>query len=307
MLSHFVQALLVVALLPLSAIAEKDPPKRDKVDEKPTRPDIDLLVDVSKIPRYTARRTAGAIKIDGRLDEASWTRAPRTARFVDLVHGHKTKYDTRSAILWDDTYLYAAFWIEEPNVKAKYKRRDSPIYYDNDVEIFIGGKDAYYEFEINAYGTIYEAFFIWQDAYQRDGYSKVPEFRRSNKGVQAFDGVGYKGHPRGKRVGCIGWDFPNLKSAVHIDGTLNNGKDRDRGWTVELAFPWKEMTWIAKGDGRALPPKDGDVWRIDLMRFNQYKGPKDSGGWAAGPHGIWDSHIPELFPYVTFSAKSVER
>jgi hypothetical protein len=26
----------------------------------------------------------------------------------------------------------------------------------------------------------------------------------------------------------------------------------------------------------------------------------DSGGWALSHHGIWDSHIPEYFPYVTF-------
>ena len=26
--------------------------------------------------------------------------------------------------------------------------------------------------------------------------------------------------------------------------------------------------------------------------------PKDSGGWALSPHGVWDSHIPEVFPQV---------
>ncbi len=306
MLLQVVRALLLVTLLPLAAVAEE--PKKRR--ERSVSADPLTLVDLKKIPRYTAIRTAGAIKIDGKLDEPSWVRSPQTSRFVDLISGNKTAFDTRAAILWDDQFLYAGFWVEEPNVTAKYKKRDSPIYYDNDIEIFIGGKDAYYEFEINAYGTIYEAFFIWEDAYERDGYSAVPEFRRSYKGVQTFDGVGFKAHPRGKRVGCIGWDFPNLRSGVHVDGTLNDGKDRDRGWTAELAFPWKEMNWLAKGDGRSLPPKDGDVWRIDLMRFNQYKAPppaKDSGGWAVGKHAVWDSHIPEIFPYVTFSKKSVER
>jgi hypothetical protein len=75
---------------------------------------------------------------------------------------------------------------------------------------------------------------------------------------------------------------------------------------VELAFPWKEMKWLAKGDGRSLPPKVGDQWRIDFFRFNKYKAPApavDSGGWALGKHGVWDSHIPEIFPIVTFSDK----
>ena len=266
------------------------------------------LVARSAIPRYTASRAAGKIRVDGKLDEPSWQSAPKTNRFVDLVSGSRTIHDTRAAILWDDQHLYIAFWIEEPLLKAKYKKRDSPIYYDNDVEIFIAGKDTYYEFEINAHGTIYEAFFIWQDAYERDGYSKVPGFRRSDEGVQVFDGVGFKNHPRGKRIGCIGWDQPGLKSAVHMDGTLNDDRDRDRGWTVEVAIPWKELKWIAKGDGRSLPPRDKDVWRIDLSRFNQYKEAppaKDSGGWCVGKHAVWDSHLPELFPFVTFSKAEV--
>ena len=61
MLSHFARALLVAALMPIAAPAEKDPPKRDKADEGPEHPDLNLLVDVKKIPRYTALRTAGAI------------------------------------------------------------------------------------------------------------------------------------------------------------------------------------------------------------------------------------------------------
>ena len=269
----------------------------------------DLVVKKNR-PRYTAMRTSGTIKIDGKLDEASWKHATRTARFVDLLSGKKTIHDTRAAILWDDKYLYVGFWVEEPFLRAKYKRRDAPIYYDNDIEVFIGGKDAYYEFEMNCFGTIYEGFFIWEEAYKRDGYSKVPGFRRSDKGVQVFDGVGFRNHPRGKRIAAIGWDFPGLKAAVHMDGTLNNHKDRDRGWTAELAFPWKEMKWLAKGDNRSLPPKDGDVWRIDLFRFNTYKEAKparDSGGWALGKHTVWDSHIPEIFPYVTFSKKQVKK
>ena len=50
----------------------------------------------------------------------------------------------------------SAFWIEEPFVTATLTERDAPIYQNNDVEVFIAGQDAYYEFEINALGTIYE-------------------------------------------------------------------------------------------------------------------------------------------------------
>ncbi len=261
------------------------------------------LVPENELPRYTAVRATTSIEIDGKLDEASWKSARQTSSFVDLISGNKTMHETRSSILWDDDHLYVGFWISEPNVSAKYKQRDDPIYYDNDVEVFIAGKDAYYEFEINAHGTVYEGMFVWEDAYEEGGYSLDPQLKRGLPKVQVFDGVGLKNHPRGKRLAFLAYDFPDFKSAVHVDGTLNDESDIDKGWTVELAFPWKEMKWLAKGDNRSLPPKSGDRWRIDLFRFNRYKAPApaaDSGGWALGKHGVWDSHIPELFPIVTF-------
>ena len=83
---------------------------------------------------------------------------------------------------------------------------------------------------------------------------------------------------------------------------------RDRGWTVEVAFPWKGMEVLARADNRSLPPDDGDTWRIDFSRFNQYKEAppaEDSGGWAWSTHRIWDSHVPECFPYIHFSKRDV--
>jgi len=234
-----------------------------------------------RIARYTAYRVDEPIIVDGRLDEPAWQRAPRSPRFVDLVSGRPTIHDTRAAVLWDDAYLYVGFWVEEPFVTAKFTERDSPIYEDNDVEVFIAGQDAYYEFEINALGTVYEVFFIWSDVYERDGYAAAPEFAPDAPGHRPWDGVGFR-HPRGRREGFWQWDLPGLKSAVWVDGTLNDNSDRDRGWTVELAFPWAGLHRLAQPDGRALPPRDGDVWRMDFSRFNTYREAppaEDSGGW----------------------------
>ncbi|HMO56263.1 MAG TPA: carbohydrate-binding family 9-like protein [Roseiflexaceae bacterium] len=259
-----------------------------------------------QIARYTAYRTTGPITVDGRLDEASWQHAPRSPRFVDLISGRPTIHATHAAVLWDETNLYVGYWVEEPFVRAALTERDALIWHENDVELFVAGRDAYYELEINALGTIYEVFFIWEEAYERSGYSAMPEFRRDATGVEPFNGVGFTNHPRGMRIGYWNWDLPGLLSAVDIDGTLNDDSDRDRGWTVELALPWASLAPLAQGDGRALPPRDGDVWRMDFSRFNAYREAppaEDSGGWAWSAHGAWDSHIPECFPYITFSAQ----
>lgn len=262
-----------------------------------------------QIAHYTAYRVSAPPTIDGRLDDACWQAAPRSPRFTDLISGRRAIHDTRAAVLWDDENLYVGFWVEEPHVAATLTERDSLIWTNNDVEVFIAGQDTYYEFEINALGTIYEVFFIWEAAYTRGGYDQIPEFRRDHPQVQPFHGVGFTNHPRGPRIGFWNWDFPGLRAAVHVDGTLNDDTDRDRGWTVELAFPWAGMRWLAHADGRALPPRNGDTWRMDFSRFNQYREAppaEDSSGWAWSPHGVWDSHIPERFPFIHFSNTLVE-
>ena len=260
-----------------------------------------------RVAHYTAYRVPEPLAIGGKLDDASWRLAPRSPRFVDLITGKPTVHDTRAAVLWDDSYLYAGFWVEEPFVEAKLTERDSLIWSENDIEVFVAGADAYYELEINALGTIYEAFFLWEDAYERAGFSKAPEFSRTAPGAKPWNGVGFDKHPRGPRLGFFNWDLPGLRSAVAVDGTINDNRDRDRGWTAEIAIPWSGMQQLAT-DGRTLPPRDGDTWRMDFSRFNTYRAAapaEDSGGWAWSAHGVWDSHVPELFSYIHFSTKLV--
>jgi hypothetical protein len=258
------------------------------------------------IARYTACRVDTPPVIDGKLDELCWQRAQRSPRFADLVSGERAIHDTRAAVLWDDDYLYVGYWIEEPFLQASLTERDALIYTDNDVELFVAGQDAYYELEINALGTLYEVFFVWEEAFERGGFHLRPEFNRDAPGVVPFNGVGFTSHPRGPRIGYWNLDFSGLRSSVQLDGTLNDHSDRDRGWTVELALPWRGFEALAASDRRSLPPKDGDIWRMDFSRFNQYKAAppaNDSGGWAWSPHGVWDSHIPELFVQVQFSTR----
>src|SRR5690606_8035311 len=154
-----------------------------------------------RIASYTAQRATAPIVVDGRLDEADWQAAQRSPRFSDLIGGRPGIHDTRAAVLWDDEHLYVGYWVEEPFVEATLTERDAPIYKDNDVELFIAGRDAYYEFEINAFGTIYEVFFIWERAFESAGYARRPEFDRAKDGVRPFNGVGFKAHPRGPRIG----------------------------------------------------------------------------------------------------------
>src|SRR4051812_36944433 len=89
------------------------------------------------IASYTACRTGEKIQVDGHLTEKAWQNAPRSPRFIDIISGRQPVHDTHVALLWDDENLYVACWVEEPFLHAKFTTNNSPIYYDNDVEMFI--------------------------------------------------------------------------------------------------------------------------------------------------------------------------
>lgn len=264
---------------------------------------------LTSVAEYTCFRTSEPLLIDGRLDEPAWQRAPKSTAFVDIVTGEPAWFDTRVALLWDDRHLYFGFTAEETDVWGTLTERDSKIYEENDLEIFIAGRDAYYEFEISARNVIYEVFWIWKDVHSSGGpYFGRPEFEPAQQRTMVLDGVGGHVHPRGERWGFLDWDCPGLRHAVHLDGTLNKRDDIDRGWSAEIAVPWTSLSLLA--DGRALPPKDGDVWRIDCSRFQKI-GPEGQvlnpcAGWTWNRHGHYDSHIPEVFPKITFSEKLVD-
>lgn len=262
-----------------------------------------------RLAHYNCYKACAPIKIDGNLEKAVWKNAPKSRAFVDLVDGGPGILDTHIACLWDEKALYVGFWIEEPQVRATFTERDSFIWFDNDIEIFLGGDDCYYEFELNAFNTIYEVFFIYQDALRRGSRFDKPEFDLYERDVDVLCGfqdasrVGK--HHRGKRWAFRDWDFPRLETAVKVDGNINDSTTRDRGWTAEIAFPWKGIEAMYKN--RSFPPKNGEELRAAFFRFDalKYNGKTtaESAAWALNEHGVYDSHIPECFSHLHFSDK----
>ena len=237
------------------------------------------------MPRgYVAGHTATPIVIDGKLDDPAWTLAPWTTDFVDIEGAAKPKprFRTRAKMLWDDTYLYIAAELEEPHVWAKLTQHDAVIFQDPDFEVFLdpdGDTHEYFEFEMNARNTGWDL--------------RLPK--------PYIDG----GKARDD------WEIPGLRTAVHVQGTLNDARDTDRGWTLEIAFPWRALTASATP---GTPPAEGAVWRINFSRVEwqivikdgQYekvpKTPEDN--WVWSPQGVVDMHRPEMWGLVQFTRRT---
>lgn len=222
---------------------------------------------------YVCYRADGKIKVDGKLNEASWQKAAYTESFVDISGaGFATpKYDTRAQMVWDDDYLYVSAILEEDNIIAKLSQRDTIIYYDNDFEVFLDpdwNGQNYFEIETNARGVIFD---LMLDKPYRCG---------GNFMVQ--------------------WDCPGLKTAIGLNGTLNKEKDKDQSWTVEMAIPHKALTVNFSN-----PLKAGNTWRINFSRVQwlKAKGPEDN--WVWSPTGKIDMHMPDRWGYLYFADKTV--
>lgn len=154
---------------------------------------------------YVCRRTARPPAMNGRLDSPAWQRAERSPRFVDMVTGEPGFFGTQAAAMWDDQCVYVGFWIEEPFVRARLTERDALIFQESDVEVFIDGGDCYYEFEINALGTIYEVFFIWQDAFARFDQEEWDVRRRTALTFGGdYDGTRHRSGEARTRADCGG-------------------------------------------------------------------------------------------------------
>jgi len=218
---------------------------------------------------YDCHRAKKPLTIDGKLDDPAWKKAQWSDDFVDIEGDAKPKprFLTRMKMLWDSTYLYVGAELEEPDIKAKLTQHDSVIFHDNDFEVFLKpptGTPGYFEFEINALNT------SW------DLYLNKP----------------YREHGKADNS----WDIPGLKTAVALNGTMNDSTDTDHGWTVEIAIPWTSFTSRLPVE----PPKKGTEWRVNFSRVEWKAGQPKEDNWVWSPQGVINMHVPDKWGYLHF-------
>lgn len=249
---------------------------------------FDIPAEIGAPRTYRCLKTATAPVMDGRLDDPAWQNIPVAQPFIDIEGPTRPtpRHKTWAAMRWDDDYFYFGFRLEEPHLQASFTARDSYIYQqDNDIEIFIdpdGDNHLYYELELNALNTVWDLML-------------VKPYRDGAPAVHA-------------------WDIQGLKTAVHLEGTLNDGSDTDTAWSAEVAVPWDVLSQAA---GRPAPPHPGHIWRVNFSRVQWDFEPMPTGGyrkaidprtgqhypghnWVWSPQGMIAMHMPENWGEVMF-------
>lgn len=261
-------------------------------------------VDLSKLPptkTWTCKRTAEPIVIDGRIDEAVWARAAWSEPFGRIDTGEATPFDTRVAMLWDDTHLYLAYKVEDPDIRASLTGFNEHVYrQDEDVEFFFGGDGYYYELGLNALNNTYEIRWTWVERLVTE--RRYEELEALFKTPDVLYYVAREGERMGRHAD-LSYRLPGLRHAVHIDGSINCPEVKDVGWTVELALPWTGLAEIS--GGRPLPPKAGDSFRMTAYRCHHDRATRTAKGWTWSLQGNNNIHIPERWNEIVFSDEVV--
>ncbi|MDR8393565.1 carbohydrate-binding family 9-like protein [Aliifodinibius sp. S!AR15-10] len=235
---------------------------------------------------YVIYKTDQPIQVDGTIDEEIWQRAHWTDDFMPMDGSDaEPKHRTRVKLLWDEDYLYVAAELEEDDIWGTMTERNAPLYLDNAFEIFVdpnGDTHDYVEFEINALGTIWDLFLT-------------------------------KPYRNGAQI-LSNWNLLDYKSAVSLDGEINNPEDTDQGWTTEYAIPMDALLEVAPGSQSIA---SGDQWKMNFARAQRrlevadgkYQLEQDPNtGRPYGPdftvwspQGLNNIHYPEMWGTVQFS------
>jgi hypothetical protein len=198
------------------------------------------LLNKSAIPECSndvvAKYTAKSIKINGRMDNEAWVDAPAYSLQLpskSLNSDNTIQEPGEVKLLWDDNYLYVGAQLDDSDVVNEGTEDQTHLYKTGDlIEVFLkpAGENYYWE----VYGT---------------PNNKKSWFFFPSRGRIIFPA-------------CANYLPPGLNVAATIAGTFNNWRERDIGWTTEIAIPIKELTVHgAKFDNSCN-------WTVLIARYN---------------------------------------
>ena len=190
---------------------------------------------IGQQPVYHAVKAKEPITVDGKMDEASW----KNAEVVTLTNFFRLdkpvdKQNTKFRMMWDDANIYLYYEAEDTSLTARETVFDGRTYIDDCAEFFVvpvpDSVYMHFGFEINITEVRYDYIVLWKYINNRNFFIS-----------------GYN---------------PEYKVKAIYNGTLNNDKDKDKGWTMEFAIP---MTAFSNINGMARP-KPGVRWAFQAVR-----------------------------------------
>jgi hypothetical protein len=190
---------------------------------------------IGEQPIYKVARAKEAMTIDGKMDEATWKNAE--VRSLDYFYrGDKPvdKQNSKFRMLWDDTNLYLFYECEDTSLTARETNFDARPYLDDCAEFFVvpvpDSVYMHFGFEINITKAAYDYIVLWR-------------------------------YYKNRTIFIRGYN-PGYQVAVTMDGTINNEKDKDKGWKMEFSIPFSVLNDFQN----MARPRGGVKWAFQAVR-----------------------------------------
>jgi hypothetical protein len=190
---------------------------------------------IGEQPVYKVKKTAGPIIIDGTLDDLSWKNA-EVQNFKYFYRREKApeKQESEFRMMWDNENLYLFYDFRDTSLTSRETNLDGRPYMDDCIEFYCmpvpDSINMHFAFEINIWKKPYDFVILWQ-------------------------------YHNGRHVNIKSYN-PVYKIEVTYEGTINNDKDKDSGWRMELAIPFTAFSDF----NNVNPAKTGTRWAFQAVR-----------------------------------------
>ena len=182
----------------------------------------------------------GAITLDGDTDDVGWLHPPGPARTGDyhFANGELARPYSETRIVWSGDYLYLALYASDEDIETHNDVPDGPNGTGDAFRVVFSQAGVEYAIEVSPNAVITDSI------------------RRGNGA----------------------WDL-TWSSGAHasreLDGTINDSKNLDEEWAIELAVPFESI---------GMNGEPGENIGLSLHRCDTPKqGPRVCAGWGDGP------------------------
>jgi hypothetical protein len=193
-------------------------------------------------PVLRVPQVPGAITLDGDTDDPGWLRPPGPARTGDFVlpNGKQAVPYSATKLVWGDGFLYVALYASDLDIETHTDQPDGPVWLEDAFRVVFFRPGVEYELDLSPKAVI-------SDSIRRDG------------GARDF-----------------AWSS-GAHASKEMDGSLNNPKDRDEEWAIELAVPLESLE---------MQGEPGETIGLSLSRCDTLNGaPPVCAGWGDGADG----------------------